>query len=215
MLEKISILAAEHRRHGNFIPSFRRVLHAPSTIALLPAAIDTSNQNYRAPVLGGSSQKSSYSEKNPEISKRWGKCGRAEEVNFREVMEYLSSLSEADREQALNEAMEDAVRYCCEQQRCPEDCKEIDRLSRIAGSSGLDKRQRLRRSQTIGGVASQGGANKYKVMGGGGKQGKRHGMSSGASSRRTSLNRGASRGGAERAAEQTILQMPAPNMPQD
>ena len=161
--------------------------------------------------MGGTRSQKAAIQKKIQKSRRGGEsAAEAEEVNFREVMEYLSSLSEADREQALNEAMEDAVEdIAAGNKDAQKIAKEIDRLSRIAGSSGLDKRQRLRRSQTIGGVASQGGANKYKVMGGGGKQGKRHGMSSGASSRRTSLNEGASRGGAERAAEQTILQMPA------
>ena len=131
-------------------------------------------------------------QKKIQKSRRGGEsAAEAEEVNFREVMEYLSSLSEADREQALNEAMEDAVEDIAAGNKDAQKIakREIDRLSRIAGSSGLDKRQRLRRSQKSE-VCKPGGANKYKVMGGG-KQGKRHGMSSGASSRRTSLNEGA------------------------
>lgn len=116
----------------------------------------------------------------------------AEEVNFREVMEYLTSLSEADREAALNEAMEDAVEDIAggnkDAQRIAR--REVERLSRIAGANSGGRRQNLRRSQTVGGASSQGGSNKYKVMDANRNQGTRHGSSSALAARRPSLNEG-------------------------
>jgi serine/threonine-protein phosphatase 2B regulatory subunit len=129
-----------------------------------------------------------------------GNDNTAEEVNFREVMEFLSSLNEADRTKALNEAMEDAVEDIAggseDAQKIAK--REVDRLSRMAGSGGADMRRKLRRRGTTGGSGSGPGSlsshrsrkGVYKVPESDTKRGKRHGGSSSMVGRRPSLMEG-------------------------
>lgn len=118
-----------------------------------------------------------------------------DEVNFREVMEFLSSLSEEDRTKALNEAMDDAVEDIAggneEAQKIAK--REVDRLSRMAGSAGADMKRKLRRRGTTGGSGSgsmsshRAGKDAYKVPESDTKRGRRHGASSSMVGRRPSL----------------------------
>ena len=101
----------------------------------------------------------------------------AEEVNFREVMEYLSSLNEADRTKALNEAMNSAVDDIAGGNTDAHKIakREVDRLSRMAGSGGADMKRKLRHRGTTGSYSGTG--NKYKITESDRKSSKRHGMS--------------------------------------
>lgn len=97
-----------------------------------------------------------------------------EDVNFREVMQYLSSLSEADRENALNQAMEDAIEDIggsLESKNIAQ--REVNRLSRMAGSKGANLGRRgLRRSRTLG--SKQGGGSAPSIYAARDARGKRH-----------------------------------------